>query len=83
MRGKALFESGDDEERGIRPESQVSAERIVEELILKKVLVGRNFEGKSTSNSGNQVGIKSENKWQKSYKDFQIIVNAIVLGHGF
>lgn len=45
--------------------------------------MGRNFEGKTTSNSGNQVGIKSENKWQKSYKDFQIIISAIVLGHCF
>lgn len=55
----------------------------MEEFIFKKVLVGRNVEGKSTSNSDNQVGIKSENKWQKLHKDFQIIVNAIVLGHGF
>lgn len=55
-----------------------------EELILKKESrLRRSFEGRSTINSDGQVGIKSENinEWQKSYKHFQIIVNAIVVGH--
>lgn len=45
----------------------------------------RSFEGRNTSNSGNQVDIKSENinEFQKSYKDFQLTVNALIVGHSF
>lgn len=45
--------------------------------------MGRIFEVRCTSNSGNQVGIKYENinEWQKSCKDFKMTINAVVVRH--
>lgn len=57
----------------------------MEELFFKKKYwVGRMFEGRYTNNSGNQGSITYEsiNESQKSYKDFQITVNAVLLRHG-